>query len=206
MNRPRSEMAKMSSVLNKQDGVAFLTVMMLLLILTVLGIAAITVTGFENRVAGLSRNAEAATSAIESCIQTAVNVIQQTIDQADVPGAFVPDPVPTTAMRTQLAQEILGQSDNNPDTPTTGTANLVQSVGGYTVNGDVDRLYIRAPGGGALQFAAGYEGMGAGAAGGGVEILYSIACATTNAATGTTARTSAVYACMATGESCQRKI
>lgn len=206
MNRSRIGLPPVVIVLGRQNGVAFLTVMMLLLILTVLGIAAITVTGFENRVAGLSRNAEAANTAIESCIQTAVNVIQQTIDQADVPGTLVPDPVPTTAMRSQLTQEILGQSDNNPDAPTTGSANLVQSVGGYTVNGDIDRLYIRAPGGGALQFAAGYEGMGAGAAGGGVEILYSIACSTTHAVTGTTVRTSAVYACTATGESCQRKI
>ena len=52
--------------LNDERGMAFLTVMMVLLMLTVLGIAAITVTGVENNMAGLQRTMEASANAAES--------------------------------------------------------------------------------------------------------------------------------------------
>ena len=58
---------------------------MLLLIFTVLGAGAITVTSFENRIAGLVETTESAATAAESCLGTAVNVIQQTMDQGQVP-------------------------------------------------------------------------------------------------------------------------
>ena len=44
---------------SNERGVALLTVMMVLLMLTVLGIAAITVSGLENNMAGLQRTMEA---------------------------------------------------------------------------------------------------------------------------------------------------
>ena len=63
--------------LNDERGMAFLTVMMVLLMLTVLGIAAITVTGVENNMAGLQRTMEASANAAESCLGTGANIIQQ---------------------------------------------------------------------------------------------------------------------------------
>lgn len=196
-----------------QKGVALVTVMLIMVIMAVIGIAAITVTGLENRMAGFQRTGETAATAAESCIGTGVNIIQQAIDQGRVPDAFLstqptnPGPIPSTAQQTLLTQEIMGQSDNNPDDPSTaGNANMILTVGGFTVNGDIDRLYARPRSGSAIQFASGYEGMAGGAAGGGVDIIYRITCMTTNAGTGTTSQISAVYACTATGESCQRKI
>jgi len=79
-------------------------------------------------------------------------------------------------------------------------------VNGFTVTGDIDRLYAMPKAGGSLQFAAGYEGTAGGAAGGGVDIMYRVDCAANSALTGTSSRVTAVYACTATGESCQRKI
>jgi Tfp pilus assembly protein PilX len=197
-------------VVQDQQGVALLTVMLLMLILTVIGVAAVTVSGLENRIAGLARTNEAAASAAESCMSTAVNVIQQTIDQGTLPLAFLSNatpagPVPQTNSVT-LGQEIMGQSDNNPDVPTgTGAVpNLVQTVGAYSVSGDIDRLYAKAKAGTGMQFASGFEGIGSGS--GGIDILYRIDCRATNAATGTTSRIVAVYACTVTGETCQKKL
>ena len=51
--------------LSNEHGMAMLTVVMVLLILTVLGIAAITVTGMENKMAGLQRTMEASAQAAE---------------------------------------------------------------------------------------------------------------------------------------------
>ena len=192
-----------------EDGVALLTVLLIMAIMTILGIAAITVTGLENRIAGFLRTGESAATAAESCVGTAVNLIQQTMDQGSVPNAFLSNatplgPVPSTNQVT-LGQEIMGQSDNNADDFSTAP-NTTMTVNGFTVNGDIDRLYAKPKAGGSLQFASGYEGTAAGASGGGVDIYYRINCIARNTATNTTSQISAVYACTVTGESCQKKL
>ncbi|WP_447978065.1 pilus assembly PilX family protein [Candidatus Nitrospira bockiana] len=186
-----------------EAGVALVTVMLIMVIMAVIGIAALSVTGLENRMAGFQRTGEAAATAAESCIGTAANVIQQTIDQARVPDTFRVSqggPVPDAA-QLQTEQEIMGQSDNNADTAGDPNPNLSMAIGSFQVTGDIDRLYAQARSGGALEFASGYD---AGPGGGGVDIIYRIDCSA-NAGT-TTSRVTAVYACAATGESCQRKI
>src|SRR5918996_2081376 len=108
-------------VLGKQDGITLLTVMLLMVIMSVIGIAAITITGLENQLAGFGRSGEQAASAAESCISTAVNIIQQTMDQGVVPATFLansspPGPVPV-ANQAILTTEIMGQNNNDPDAP-----------------------------------------------------------------------------------------
>ena len=189
-----------------------MTVLFLMLIMTVLGLAAVTVSGLENNMAGLTRNTEAAAIAAESCIGTAVNIIQQTIDEGSLPAAFLSDatpagPVPQLNSVT-LNQEILGQSDNNLDAVdgTGAVPNLVMSVNNYTVNGDLDRLYTKARAGTAIQMSGGYEGPGSGSAAGGIDILYRINCVAKSSLGSTKSRVTAVYICTSTGESCQKKI
>lgn len=192
-----------------QKGVALLTVMLLMLIMTVIGIAAITVTGLENRMAGFLRTGEAAASAAESCLGTGVNVIQQTIDLGSLPAAFLDNAVPAgpvpQANGPTLSQEIMGQSDNNADAPTVAP-NTVATMNTFTVRGDIDRLYAKGKSGTGQQMFAGYEGTGAGAAGGGVDILYRVNCVATNAATNASSRITAVYACTYNGDGCQKKL
>src|ERR687898_2693382 len=65
--------------LNDPRGMAMLTVMMVLLMLTVLGIAAITASGLGNNMAGLQRTMEASANAAESCLGTGVNIIQNVL-------------------------------------------------------------------------------------------------------------------------------
>jgi len=216
---------KWKSVAGNQDGVVMLTTMLVMVILAIIGIASITMSTMENRMAGFLRTGESSVIAAESCLNVGVNVIQQTIDFGTVPSSFWAVPTPAgpagpipNANVPVLQAEIMGQSDGNPDVPdisppapVAGVPNIVvptpgQTVGSFTVQGDIDRLYVVPKAGAAMQFAAGYEGTGAGAAGGGVDILYQLDCRSANVATGTTARVTAIYACTATGESCQRKI
>ncbi|WP_447984779.1 pilus assembly PilX family protein [Nitrospira sp. Nam74] len=190
-----------------ERGIALVTIMLVMVIMTVIGIAALTVTGMENRMAGFQRTGEAAATAAESCVGTGVNIIQQTIDQGKVPDSFITLNGGPVLNQTILEGEIMGQSDNSADVPTgSGTANTVQTVGAYTVLGDIDRLYARPRAGGALQFAAGYEGAAGGTAGGGVDIMYRLDCRATTTTSSTASRIVAIYACTATGESCQRRI
>lgn len=189
-----------------ERGVVFLTVMMIMLIVSILGIAAMTVSGLENNIAGVQRRTETATVAVESCIQTGANVIEQTIMAAALPAAFLfpAGPVPASNS-TILNSEILGNSDNSPDDPSVAP-NLTIQVGRYSLTGDIDRLYVKGMPGGSQVFAGAYEGYGQGAGAGGVEIHYRISCFATDVATGTNTHTTAIYACLTDGEGCQRKL
>jgi len=189
--------------LGKDDrGIALLTVMLIMLMLTVMGVAAMTVSSVENNIAGIQRTTEAAGTAAESCLGTGVNIIQQTIMAGSLPAALAP-PVTNAA---NLNREIMGQSDNNSDQPAQGSANVQLSAGAFTVYGDIDRLYAKPMSGGSQVFAGAYEGYGQGAGAGGIEIYYRISCVAQNIALGTTSHTTAVYACVTAGEGCQRKL
>ena len=70
--------------MKNQQGIALLTVMLMLMILTILGIASITVTSMENRMAGFFRSTEAVVAAADSCEGLAANIIQQTLSPPGV--------------------------------------------------------------------------------------------------------------------------
>jgi len=207
------------AVLSRQDGIAMLTVLMLTIILTVIGIAAITTTSLDIKMAGGERLRESSVSAAEACMSSSVQIVQQTLANAAVPSALtaagtnpsITLPLGTAPGQNPLEAEIMGQSDENTDNADPnagGTPNAVLTLSPFAVNIDIDRLYAKPKAGGSLQFGAGYEGTAGGAAGGGVEIYYRIDCYSRNTS-GTmrvAGRISGVYACVATGETCQRKI
>ena len=132
-----------------EEGIALVTTLVILLIMTVLGVGAVAVTALENRIAGFQRTGESATSAAESCVGTSVNIIQQTLATSTltVPVAFVSatGPVLTSAevaANPSLSMEISGSSDNDTDLVTgAGAAGPDYSlqINGYTVLGDIDR-------------------------------------------------------------------
>jgi len=198
---------------NDERGFALLTVMMVMLMLTVLGIAAITVTSVENNMAGLQRTMEASANAAESCLGTGANIIQQVFlpeNGSQVPAALLdnsspPGPVPN-ANKTVLQNELIGNPENNTDVAT-GAPNLVMpgGVGPYAVAGDIDRLYVKMRAGSGQQQFAAYDGAGVGAGSNGVDAYFRISCIATNTATGTESKMSAIYACSLTGDGCQKQ-
>lgn len=201
-----------------EQGVALVSVFLVLLMMTVLGIGALTMTGLENRVAGFASSMEASSTAAEACVQTGIKVIQQSLDAPEgvttIPTTLLdnqtpPGPVPFTN-KAQLEGEIEGTGAFVPDVPigppypagvTAALPNLVQTVGAYSVVGDIDFLYRKHRSGSPAQQIAGYHQPGG--AGGGVDLFYRVDCVATNVATGIRSRIAAVYACMLT-EGCQR--
>jgi Tfp pilus assembly protein PilX len=186
-----------------QDGVALLTVMMIMLILTVLGIAAITTTGLENRMAGFTRTGEEAATAADSCLGVGANLIRQALIPANsvaIPASFLsnavpPGPVPV-ANAVILHDEIygrdaLGVSTKNSGDTAAGTPNLVLAVNGINVNGDIDYLYNENTTG----------------TGGAITNTYRINCVATNVASGSSSSVTSVFACtLVTGSTeCSRK-
>jgi Tfp pilus assembly protein PilX len=198
---------------NNERGIAMLTVLLIMLMMTALGVAALTATGLENRMASFVTSMEGAAAAAESCAGVGINVIQQTIDPysgaGTLPVAFKSDATPAgpvpQANAALLTQEIMGSSDNNGDFAdgTGAVPNLTLTVGAFTVNGDIDRLYIKGSPGSGMQQFGGYEGTGNSIIGSS-NIFYRIDCVARNTATGTSARVTAVYACTTHGESCQK--
>ena len=204
-----------------QQGIALLSIVMLMLILTVLGIGAMTITGLENRVAGFASSMEASSAAADSCIATGVKVIQQVLDVSNatsVPTALLdnqtpPGPVPS-GNKAQLEKEINGDPTAVADAPIgppfpagiiAAVPNLVQTVGAYSVAGDIDFLYRKQRAGSGQQFGAAYDGTAVGGGAGGMDMFYSVDCVATNTATGMSSRIAAIYACLY-NEGCTRKL
>ncbi len=198
-----------------ERGFALLGVFVAILMMTVLGIAALTMTGLENRMAGFAGTSDAAMTAAESCAGTAANVIDQVIALGDVPSAYivggagalnpvVPANAENPAFPPTLTQEIKDESGtgaNHPDIALgAGASPDIQfNVGPMTVVGDIDRLYIRNPPGCALEFSQDSSTSGC------AEIIYRVDCQAQNVATGIVSRTTATYACRMNKDTCQKK-
>lgn len=192
-------------VIQDERGVSFMVMMILVLLTGVLGVAALTMTGLENSMAGAIRMVEEGTHAAESCVGTAVNVIQQSIDVGMPANLIAPQgPVPALNVAT-LVQEISGGFVNNPDVAVGAgnNPNLVMNVNNYIVNGDIDFLFRKQKSGGTSSIASGYDGTGTGASS--VDLFYRVDCTAANAATGATSRVIAVYDCLAAGDGCTRR-
>ena len=204
-----------------QQGMAMLSILMVMLILTVMGFGAVAITGLENRVAGFASSMEASSAAADACVATGVKVIQQVQDISNalsVPTALLdnqtpPGPVPL-ANKDQLELEIAGDPTAALDAPigppfptgiTAAVPNLVQTVGVYSVVGDIDFLYKKPRAGSGQQFGSAYDGPSGGGGAGGMDMVYSVDCVATNTATGMSSRISAVYSCLY-NEGCQRKL
>lgn len=172
----------------REEGIAMLTVLMLTIILTVIGIAAITTTSLDLWMAGGERVRESVVASEEACISSGVAIIQQVLENAALPAAFL---VPTAnpfipalgvpPANNALVAKIMAQYEGQPDPDTAnpamvGTAtyspNAVLSVGPtaaapvYRVSMDIDRLYKRHVVGGPAEFGEGVN----------IEILYRITC------------------------------
>jgi len=200
-------------VLGREDGIAMMTVLMLTVILTVIGVAAMTSTSLDIKMAGGERVRESTVNAAEACMSSGVQIIQQTLQNGAVPGTLtaaganpsITLPLGTGAGQNPLQAEIMGQSNGNSDSadPTVAsTRNAVLTVSNYTVNMDIDRLYAQPMSGQPAAF-------GGAAQQAGVQIIYRIDCYATSSAGGATqaaSRVTGVYSCVATGQSCQRKI
>jgi Tfp pilus assembly protein PilX len=198
----QNERTGLPKLRSDERGVAFMTVMMLTLMTGVLGVAALTMTGLENSMAGAVRMVEEGTHAAESCVGTAVRVINAAIDDPSMagPAASVVAPQgPVPALNAAfLSQEINGSLRNNPDVAVgAGNApNLTMNVNNYTINGDIDFLYSKQKAGDNVGDSEGLS----------INQFYRVDCTAANAATGATSRVIVIFDCLQkTGEGCTKR-
>jgi hypothetical protein len=182
-----------------EGGVSLITVMMVILIMTLMGISILAVTGSERQIAGSVSAGEASVAAAESCVSTGANVLQQFFVNHAIPPALLsnavpPGPVPV-ANSAALYNELITDGAN-PDFPVgAGSApNLSMTVANYQVFGDIDRMYVQcAPG---SDCTVGSETARR-------DFYFQITCVAQNLATGITSQVGALYVCNNPGEFCQ---
>src|SRR3989442_10143209 len=85
---PRPGQTESSLVLKREDGIAMLTVLMLTLILTVIGLAAITSTSLDIKMAGGERVRESTLNAAEACMSSGTSSVHQSQAQSPTPPAL----------------------------------------------------------------------------------------------------------------------
>jgi Tfp pilus assembly protein PilX len=191
-----------SKIGHDEQGVSFMAVIMLTLMVGGLGVAALTMTGLENSMAGAVRMVEEGTDAAESCIGTAVRVINLVQDDpamtASAAVVIAPTgPVPALNANV-LKQEINGILRNNQDVAVgAGNApNLTMNVNNYVISGDIDYLYAKKKTGDNLADTDSLSDI----------FSYRVDCTAANAATGTTSRVITIFDCLGkTGEGCTKR-
>ena len=168
-------MTTFSATLGNEKGSVLVVGMLIMVLLTVIGIAATTTTSIEVNIAGNNRWYQVAFYAAEGGTETGIELVEQNIEVAgfddngegefelgDVRGTnleFYMNPVPDPANLTPDAYFPGNYLDYSADAAHTNLT-FGQSSG----------LSV----GGAIQMAAGYEGKGKAAAGGGAFMLYDI--------------------------------
>jgi hypothetical protein len=180
---------KVYRIWGREEGIAMLTVLMLTIILTVIGIAAITTTSLDLWMAGGERVRESVVASEEACLSSGVAIIQQVLENAALPAAlqtpaanpFIPalGVPPLNTLVAKIMAQFEGQLDPDTANPAlVGTIsippyspNAILSVPTalapvYKVSMDIDRLYKRHVVGGPAEFGEGVN----------IEILYRITC------------------------------
>jgi Tfp pilus assembly protein PilX len=196
MMKLRDLLARLTHAVSDEHGVSFMMVMILTLMVGALGVAALTMTGLENSMAGAMRMVEEGTDAAESCVGMGIKVIQQSIDTGAVPPALIAPAGPVPAVNAIILGQEINYVSNSPDVAWGAGAvpNIVMNVNNYTVNGDIDKQFVK------IRAGSGSDG-GQTAA---TDSFYRVDCQAVNAATGTTSRVIAVYQCLkaANGDTC----
>jgi len=149
-----------------EKGAVLLVTMMILLILTLLGVAAISTTTSEIRIAGNAKFQNMVFYGADGGGRAYVPILNAAIQSRTLAtGAPVMD--------ANLLNEIMGMFPNDGATDDAVSApDLSFAAGNVSVGVDIDRIKERFLSGGATEFAGGYEGIGASSVSGGIGIYY----------------------------------
>jgi Tfp pilus assembly protein PilX len=141
---------------NKQDnGYILITVLLMLLVLTVIGMAALGTSTVENLLSGNVRLREVNVSEADGCNEISTAIIERTVREMDTIGFA--NLVTDAGLPTELRS-----GDFNPD----GSTDVTCTAAGQNVNVDIDKMYVQRIAGSAMEFASGYEGLGKGGSSG----------------------------------------
>ncbi len=147
-------------MLKKQDhGYILVTVLLLLLVLTIVGMSAIGTSSLENMLSGNIRLKERNIAKAEGGADISTAVIERTVRTQDTRNfeTIINDSSLPTELRSSPFDP--DDTDTSPDTSDL-VIDLHADNPGPDVRVDIDKMYTRWIGGTAIEFASGYEGVG----------------------------------------------
>jgi hypothetical protein len=164
-------MKSLINIANNEDGSVVVIALIILVFLTIIGIAATTTTNIELQVAGNEKLHKIAFYRADSGVYVTPKLISACIDSgAEVTigsGTTEPDMrYATGSSSTLFYGQIMGY-----DTYDGGIKDIEFTLSGFDVGADVRRDRVENLAGGGVEFGSGAEGIGAGS-GGGVAIFY----------------------------------
>lgn len=173
-----AELKRLQSVRN-ESGVILITVLLLMLIMTFLGIMVIDTSTIDMQIAGNFKRTTTAFEGAEAGVEMSIPIIERTMFNGAISSYNTLTTAPNS-LAADLVTEITGGLNNNADAliELGGVAAapdiVIADLNGVKIEVDIDRLLSDTVAGGAIEFASGYEGIGAGAAGGGTVVLFRI--------------------------------
>ena len=140
---------------SNDKGYILITVLLLLLVLTIVGMSAINSSTVENMLSGNIRLRETNFSRADAGVELCSAVIERAVTNQDVQGFanIVDDPNLPTELRS-----LSFDPDANTD--------VSFSSDDQSVDIDIDKMYVKYMGGSSVEFASGTEGVGKGASSG----------------------------------------
>ena len=153
-----------------EGGMALVIALLLMLVGAIIGIFGVNTGVIETRIAGNERLSNLAFYMADGGADLGPVMINDVITNYGIPGygsEITIDP--------SLMSEILGATDNDPDTAAS-SPDIQNDLGDQRrMDIDVDRLYSKVLYGGGAEFLGGYDGIGSGgSAGGSIGIFYRI--------------------------------
>jgi Tfp pilus assembly protein PilX len=156
-----------------ERGTILVTVLILLMIVSLMGIMATNIATVDLQITGNTKRTTAALEGAEGGSAVATSVIENTMEnKALTPGATTA--VITSLDTANLDEEIRGGVAYDMDDPQASPDLAMADLGQVAVNVDIDWMYTDLVAGGAAAMAMGYDGVGGGAGGGGSGALYQI--------------------------------
>ena len=142
-----------NKILSENRGYILITTLLLLVVLTIIGFAALSTSRLENILSGNIRLREKAFAGADSAIEIVIPLIKDAIRTQSLSGYT--NIVNDSSLDTELRNTAFDSTDStsiNPDVTTV--------LNDLTVNVDIDKMYIKRIGGTAIEYASGYEGIG----------------------------------------------
>lgn len=161
-----------------QRGIALVSALMMLVVLSLMAIGLSMDTSMNVRIAGFQRLKARSFGYAESALRASSDILEDNIYEAGWPdstAAPYPNLSANYADGTVMIQPGQGSfyMNDNPGTCGEGDTTLAMT-GDIWANVAVQKLVAKTATGGALQVAAGYSGIGKSGAAGGTHILYNI--------------------------------
>jgi len=137
------------------EGYILVTALLLLLVLTIVGIAAINTSTVENILSGNIKLREENISSADAGTEISTAVIERCVRAQDTQGfTNIINPVFQPDDPDYLPTELRSSAFDSD------LQDIALQIGNQNVSVDIDKMYSRWMGGTAIEFASGYEGVG----------------------------------------------